>query len=60
MTRPSDQQLRALWTKRIERWKSSGLNAYEFAAETGLSRDSLMRWQQLLARKVESPDPAAE
>ena len=60
MIRPSDQQLRALWTKRIERWKASGLNAYEFAVETGLSRDSLMRWQQLLAREVESLEPGAK
>lgn len=35
---------RAEWTKRVERWKDSGLTAKEFAAETGINASSLNCW----------------
>ena len=36
---------RETWAKRVERWKESGLTAAEFAAETGISRNSLSWWK---------------
>lgn len=35
---------RTEWTKRVERWKDSGLSAREFAAETGINASSLNSW----------------
>ena len=35
---------RAVWEKRVERWKDSGLTAKEFAAETGINASSLNCW----------------
>jgi transposase len=36
---------RETWTKRIERWKDSGLTAKEFAAEIGINAHSLSWWR---------------
>ena len=36
---------RAEWTKRVERWKDSGLSAKQFAAEIGVSAQSLTLWR---------------
>lgn len=34
-----------LWSKRVERWKDSGLTAAEYAQETGLNRHTLTYWK---------------
>ena len=36
---------RAEWSKRVERWRDSGLSAKEFAAETGLKASTLSYWK---------------
>ena len=36
---------RVEWTKRVERWRDSGLSAKEFAAETGLKASTLSYWK---------------
>lgn len=41
----------AEWAKRVERWKSSGLTAKEFAQEMGYSAKSLMSWSWRLRRE---------
>jgi transposase len=33
------------WSKRVERWKDSGMTAVQFAAETGISPSSLTWWR---------------
>ena len=45
------------WSKRVERWKDSGLTATEFAAEVGISARSLSWWRWRLGSKV-SPPPS--
>lgn len=32
------------WTKRVERWRDSGLTAKEFAAEAGFNAGTLLHW----------------
>jgi transposase len=44
-----DEAAREIWTKRVERWKDSGLTAKEFAAEMGLRAQTLMWWQWRLS-----------
>jgi hypothetical protein len=39
------------WSKRVERWKDSGLSAREFAAETGINARSLSWWRWHLSAK---------
>jgi transposase len=41
---------RAVWVKRVERWKDSGLSAKQFASETGVSAQSLTFWRWKLRR----------
>ncbi len=36
---------RAEWSKRVERWRDSGLSAKEYAAETGLKASTLSYWK---------------
>jgi transposase len=38
------------WTKRVDRWRASGLTAKEFAAETGLNAGTLTYWKWRLGR----------
>jgi hypothetical protein len=40
-----------VWRERVERWKSSGLRAKEFAAAENLSPRSLSWWQWQLRRQ---------
>ncbi|HKP55831.1 MAG TPA: hypothetical protein VJV78_03895 [Polyangiales bacterium] len=53
--REMDQDLRAIWAKRIERWRQSGLTAKEFAAELDVRPNSLSYWKS----KLREPEPAA-
>jgi transposase-like protein len=41
---------RAVWAKRVERWGDSGLSAKQFAAEIGVSQQSLTFWRWKLRR----------
>ena len=38
------RESREVWTKRVERWRDSGLSAGEFAAEIGVNANSLRAW----------------
>ena|SRR5579864_4889621 len=38
------RESREVWTKRVERWRDSGLSAAEFAAEVGVNANSLRNW----------------
>ncbi|OGQ80198.1 MAG: hypothetical protein A2289_13345 [Deltaproteobacteria bacterium RIFOXYA12_FULL_58_15] len=42
------------WTKRVERWKDSGLTAKEFAAEMGFKASTLTYWSSKLRRAAGS------
>ena len=42
---------RALWAKRVERWKDSGLTAKEFAAEVGINASTLTYWKWRLGKE---------
>jgi transposase len=44
------------WTKRVERWKDSGLTAKEFAGELGINPNSLHQWAYQL-RKTTTHEP---
>jgi len=44
-----------VWRERVERWKSSGLQAKQFAAAENLSPRSLSWWHWQLQRRVEVP-----
>jgi hypothetical protein len=46
---------RETWSKRIERWKESGLSAKEFAAEIGVTPSALSWWKWQLGRKIDAP-----
>ena len=51
---------RELWSKRVERWRDSGLTAKEFAAETGVNANTLSHWSwKLAAQKRRSPRASA-
>jgi len=42
---------RALWAKRVERWKDSGLTLKEFASEVGVNPNTLSHWSWRLGRE---------
>lgn len=46
------------WSKRVARWKDSGLTAKEFAAETGINASTLAywRWRLSVAERAGSTD----
>lgn len=48
------RESRETWSKRVERWKDSGLTAKEFAAEVGIKQHSLTWWRWRLASSAES------
>jgi hypothetical protein len=52
-----DPAIRDQRTKRVERWKDSGLTAKEFAAETGINAQSLSRWRWHLSKDTDEPKP---
>ena len=45
------QDTRELWSKRVERWKDSGLSAREFASEMGINPHTLSYWSWKLGKK---------
>ena len=44
-----ERESRETWSKRVERWKDSGLTAKEFAAELGVNAHSLTWWRWRLS-----------
>ena len=50
-----EQDTRELWSKRVERWKDSGLSAREFAAEMGINPQTLSYWKWKLGKKAKAP-----
>jgi len=44
---------RELWSKRVERWKDSGLSAREFASEMGINAQTLSYWRWRLGKKTD-------
>jgi transposase len=49
---------RAIWVKRVERWKDSGLSAKQFAGEIGVSAQSLTFWRWKLRRDSRATERA--
>jgi transcriptional regulator with XRE-family HTH domain len=49
------RQSRAIWAKRVERWKRSGLTGAEFAAQLGVKEATLRHWKWQLERRGKSP-----
>ncbi len=48
------RESREVWSKRVERWRDSGLSAKEFAAEVGVKESSLRTWGwRLKAKRAE-------
>lgn len=54
------RESREVWTKRVERWRASGLTADEFASEVGIKSNTLRHWSWLLDREKHGsrPEPA--
>jgi|SRR5215831_10758725 len=52
------RESREVWTKRVERWRDSGLTAKEFAAETGLNPGTLTYWKWRLRAVGSVEEPA--
>lgn len=48
------QDSRALWAKRVERWKDSGLTLKEFATEIGVNPNTLSHWSWRLGKESRS------
>jgi hypothetical protein len=46
------RESRETWSKRVERWKASGLTAVEFAAQLGIKPSSLSWWKWQLGKSV--------
>ncbi len=46
---------RETWSKRVERWKDSGLTAAEYAAEAGINAHSLSWWKWRLGSNGATP-----
>jgi hypothetical protein len=46
------RESRQVWTKRVERWRESGLRANEFAAELGINAATLAQWKYRLAAEA--------
>src|SRR2546423_10303807 len=58
------RERREIWTKRVERWRDSGLTAKEFASEIGVNPDRLRFWKWQLGKtsvsaRTEAPEAAA-
>ena len=52
---------RETWSRRVERWKASGLSAKEFAAKTGINARSLSWWRwRLNAAKAQKGTCSSE
>lgn len=49
---------RAVWAKRVERWRDSGLTLKEFAAEIGVNANTLAGWRWRLGAEG-GPAPVA-
>lgn len=49
---PMGQDTRELWSKRVERWKDSGLSAREFSSEMGINPGTLSYWRWKLGKKA--------
>lgn len=51
------RESRETWTKRIERWRESGLTAKEFATEIGVNAGTLTHWRYRLAAETRGSAP---
>jgi hypothetical protein len=47
-----EHETRETWSKRVERWKESGLSSKEFASELGINAHSLLWWKWRLAAEA--------
>ena len=52
------RESREVWTKRVERWRESGLSANEFAAELGVNAATLAQWKYRLAAEARAAMPS--
>lgn len=50
---------RAVWAKRVERWRDSGLTLKEFAAEIGVNANTLAGWRWRLGSEGGRPRSVA-
>lgn len=48
------RQTRAIWTKRVEQWKRSGLSGAAFAAQLGVKEATLRHWKWQLGRRAKA------
>ena len=53
------RESREVWTKRVERWRASGLTADEFASEVGIKANTLRHWSWLLDHEERGSRPDA-
>ena len=47
------RESRETWSKRIDRWRESGLTAREFAAEIGVNAGTLAHWKYRLSTEAQ-------
>jgi hypothetical protein len=52
------RESRDVWTKRVERWRASGLTAEEYATETGVKANTLRHWSWLVGQKRRAREKA--
>jgi hypothetical protein len=52
------RESRDVWTKRVERWRASGLTAEEYAREIGVKANTLRHWSWLVGQKRRARDRA--
>ena len=54
------RESRETWSKRVDRWRESGLTAREFAAEIGVNAGTLAHWKYRLSADAQrsSMEPA--
>jgi transposase len=48
------------WTRRVARWRRSGLTANQFASREGLQLPSLYWWSSTLRRSAQTSPPVVE
>ena len=52
------RESRGVWTKRVERWRESGLSANEFATELGVNAATLAQRKYRLAAEARAAMPS--
>jgi len=55
----AERASRAEWSKRVSRWRASGLTAREFASRNGINVTTLRYWSSRLGRASDDPSTSS-